>query len=86
MISPLDHFMSVSQSTYESIVGFGIMGSMKEISDDMNFGFILHFSYSINRCFEGWGNILRSKYDKDSTFRKKDFTNNFLGYYTDNVS
>ena len=30
-----------------------------------------------------WGQHLRTYYNKPSTYRKSDFSNNYLGYWTD---
>ena len=38
----------------------------------MSFGFLVHFSDSINRGFEEWGNIMRKKYNKNTEYREKD--------------
>lgn len=35
---------------------------------------------------EEWGQILLKYYSKDTTFRDKDFTANYLSYWTDNGS
>lgn len=38
----------------------------------------------INKAMEGWGSILQKFYQKSPTTLQNDFTNNYLGYWTDN--
>lgn len=84
IISPLNNFMVASDSKMGSSVGFGIMGSMKQVEPGMNFDFILHLSDSINKGFEEWGNLMRTYYNKTYDKLARDITNNYLGYWTDN--
>ena len=31
-----------------------------------------------------WGNVMRTFHGRDESFKNSEFTNNYLGYYTDN--
>lgn len=39
-----------------------------------------------SKAMEEWGQVLLKYYSKDTTFRDKDFTANYLSYWTDNGS
>ena len=36
------------------------------------------------QAIAGWGEVLRSYYNRHTAFRDSDLSNNYLGYYTDN--
>ena len=55
------------------------MGSMGYIPKGESYEFILHVEDSINEAMEKWGKILLKKYNKGSSYRKSDFSINYLG-------
>jgi hypothetical protein len=64
---------------------FGVLGSVKEIEKGLYFDFLVSIGDSINGVFENWGTQLANKYyKKDRTYTDIDFSNRYLGYWTDN--
>lgn len=57
---------------------------MTSVLPGMQFDWHMHLSDSINKGFEEWGNIMRNYYNKTYDNLNNDFTNNYLGYWTDN--
>ena len=47
---------------------------------------VYYSSEGINKAMEGWGSSLQTFYEKKALTLQTDFTNNYLGYWTDNVS
>ena len=61
------------------------MGGVNEIPNNYSVDFIIYYGANgINNAMEGWGSTLRKFYQKGDFPRENDFTNNYLGYWTDN--
>jgi hypothetical protein len=88
VIAPLNNFFVASSVPYyspefNSSVGLGVMGSVEEIEAHTTFDFIVQIGSGVNEAADTWGQIMRSYYNKGDSYRKSDFTNNYLGYWTD---
>ena len=90
VISPANTFMSASQATWSPesskspAVGFGISGSVNDVPNLYFYKTILVAGQNITGTMLKWGRLLRMLYEKEDTYRKSDFSINYLGYWTDN--
>lgn len=87
VISPFDHFMAASywHNTVDQTINWGIMGRVGSIPQDYTFSTVIFYeSHGINKAVEGWGELLRLKYNRKSSSRDLDPSVNYIGYYTDN--
>ena len=90
VISPANTFMAASQSTWQPktssspAVGFGIISSVDTVPPEYYFKTVIVGGQNVTGTMETWGGLLRALYKKDDTTRRNDFTNNYLGYWTDN--
>eukprot|EP00731_Ephydatia_muelleri_P018789 Em0011g829a len=90
VISPANTFMAASQSTWQPktssspAVGFGIISSVDTVPPEYYFKTVMVGGQNVTGTMETWGELLRALYKKDDTARRNDFTNNYLGYWTDN--
>ncbi|XP_041369682.1 uncharacterized protein LOC121383654 [Gigantopelta aegis] len=90
IISPASKFMSASM-WHESLFGiggtvhWGIMGYADPIPPEHQLDIIIYYgAEGINKAFEGWGEYLRSRYNRHQRFVDSDLTVTHLGYWTDN--
>ncbi|XP_046561027.1 uncharacterized protein LOC124270048 [Haliotis rubra] len=89
ILSPASTFMAANLWYQTSSTGnnlyWGIMGGVSDITPGFETSTILFYSnQGINKGFVSWGQILQKMYERDNSFVKSDFTNNYLGYWTDN--
>ncbi|XP_048245188.1 uncharacterized protein LOC124119100, partial [Haliotis rufescens] len=89
ILSPASSFMSANlwrQKTKNgSNLYWGTMGGVTDVPANFETSTILFFSnQGINKGFVSWGQILQKLHGRDNSFVKSDFTNNYLGYWTDN--
>ena len=90
VISPANTFMSASQATWSPesskspAVGFGISGSVNDVPNLYVYKTVLVAGQNITGTMLKWGHLLRMLYGKEDTYRKSDFSINYLGYWTDN--
>lgn len=90
VISPANTFMTASQSTWQPktssspAVGFGIISSVDTVPPHYYFSTVLVGGQNVTGTMDTWGQLLRTLYKKDDTTRRNDFSNNYLGYWTDN--
>ncbi|KAK7089407.1 hypothetical protein V1264_024716 [Littorina saxatilis] len=90
VISPANRFMAASNwhsdnSEDGHLLQYGIMGGVTTVPANTVMEFIVYYSSGgINRAFEGWGSYLRQAYQRTDYYVRNDFTNNYLGYWTDN--
>ncbi|XP_064616875.1 uncharacterized protein LOC135480876 [Liolophura sinensis] len=88
IISPFSQFMAAS-NWHDGVLGgsvyWGIMGDVDRVPAGFTMETIVYYGNAgINKAFQGWGDILRTKYGKSSSYKRSDFTINYLGYWTDN--
>ncbi|XP_071115644.1 uncharacterized protein [Haliotis cracherodii] len=89
ILSPASSFMSANLWRQNTSTGsnlyWGTMGSVTDVPANFETSTILFYSnQGINKGFVSWGQILQKWYGRDNSFVKSDFTNNYLGYWTDN--
>lgn len=90
VISPANTFMAASQSSWQPktssspAVGFGIISSVDTVPPKYVFKTVVVGGQNVTGTMETWGELLRIWYRKDDSIRRNDFTNNYLGYWTDN--
>jgi len=91
VISPANTFMSASQASWSPksskspAVGFGITGSVSYVPKLYVYKTVLVAGQNVTGTMLKWGHLLRKLYGKeDDTYRKSDFSINYLGYWTDN--
>ncbi|XP_046561028.1 uncharacterized protein LOC124270049 [Haliotis rubra] len=88
ILSPASTFMSANlmyqKTDTLANIYWGTMGGVTNVPANFETSTILVFSnQGINKGFVSWGQILQKMYRRDDSFVKSDFTNNYLGYYTD---
>ncbi|KAK7102304.1 hypothetical protein V1264_020541 [Littorina saxatilis] len=92
IISPASNFMAVSnwyqRQTSDGdtcTLSYGIMGGVDTVPAGFSVDFIVYYSsQGVNQAFAGWGEHLRTVYERTDTYVLDDLTINYLGYYTDN--
>ncbi|XP_048245597.1 uncharacterized protein LOC124128193 [Haliotis rufescens] len=89
ILSPASTFMSANLWQQTTSTGsnlyWGIMGGVSDMVPEFETSTILFYSnQGINKGFVSWGQILQKMYGRDNSLVKSDFTNNYLGYWTDN--
>jgi hypothetical protein len=89
VLSPLSHFMATSVSqrkrASESVLEYGVMGSMSTIPANYMQSFIVFYSSrGINDGIREWGETMQRAFNRTNQYRLNDLTINYLGYYTDN--
>ena len=89
ILSPLSRFMATSLSqrntTRDSMLEYGVMGSMSSIPANYMHSFIVFYSpRGINEGIREWGQTMRRAFNRTDEYRRSDITINYLGYYTDN--
>jgi hypothetical protein len=89
VLSPFSHFMATSLSqrnnTRDSILEYGVMGSMSSIPANYMHSFIVfYFPRGVNEGLREWGQTMQKAYNRTNQHRLNDLTINYLGYYTDN--
>lgn len=89
VMSPLNTFMSAATTSWlvddeTPALGFGIISTVDKIPKGYAYETILVAGQNVTGTMDSWGELLRSKYKKDDSFRKRDYSINYLGYWTDN--
>ncbi|CAF1513373.1 unnamed protein product, partial [Adineta ricciae] len=85
VLSPFSRFMATSLSQTDSILEYGVMGSMLTIPANYNHSMIIFYSPNgINEGVREWGTMMRKAHNRTTEHRLNDLTINYLGYYTDN--
>ncbi|KAK3600159.1 hypothetical protein CHS0354_012282, partial [Potamilus streckersoni] len=87
IISPFSQFMASSlwhDGLYGGSVYWGIMGDVESVPPNFQYDTIVYYANGISKAFEGWGEVLRTWYNRDDAYVKSDLTINYLGYWTDN--
>ncbi|CAL1547276.1 unnamed protein product [Lymnaea stagnalis] len=88
VISPLSQFMAASNqfSKTKQEISYGIMGPVDNVPSNYSIDFIVYYSdKGINQAMQGWGQFLKTFYQKDLYHRISGISLNYLGYWTDNV-
>ncbi len=86
VISAFSNFMAHNQyyDTDNSILYYGVMGSVQSIPAGYVIETIIYAGEGINSVMLGWGDVLLQQYGKERDAYKRDFTLRYLGYSTDN--
>jgi len=89
VLSPLSHFMATAlnqrNKPSESILEYGVIGSMSLIPANYIYSFIVFYSpRGVNEGLREWGGAMRRAFNRTNVNRLNDLTINYLGYYTDN--
>jgi hypothetical protein len=90
VMAPATDFMSANQATFtdpvtgEKTLAFGPLSSITELPQGYTFSTILVAGDNVTDAMMLFGNSLKTLYGKDDSYRKTDFTINYLGYWTDN--
>ncbi|XP_050418345.2 uncharacterized protein LOC126831737 [Patella vulgata] len=87
IISPFSEF-TATNTFFDSEAGsisWGLKGGIEEVPENFLQQYIVMYSPDgINAAFREWGDVMRSYYNRPSSYRESDLTNNYLGYWTDN--
>ena len=90
VISPLTNFIEATQGTWypksanAPAVGIGLIGTVDSVPPKYAFKSVLVAGENITGTMAKWGSLMRRMYSKDSSYRKTDYSINYLGYWTDN--
>ncbi|CAH1786227.1 unnamed protein product [Owenia fusiformis] len=87
VISSFNHFMTSQRQHNSSLdsLSWGLVGNVSVVPPGFKYETIIYYSDDgINKAMEGWGEMLRKKYNKNLDARNRDLTLNYLGYWTDN--
>ncbi len=90
VISPLDTFMSASMASYipsgskVPIFGLGIVSDVTSVPKGYTMESVIVAGHNVTGTMAKLGKLLRTKYKKDETYKQRDLSINYLGYWTDN--
>jgi hypothetical protein len=90
VMAPASDFMSANQATFtddatgDKTLTFGPLSSITELPAAYIFSTVLVAGNNVTHSMELFGYFLRTIYQKDDSYRRSDFTINYLGYWTDN--
>jgi hypothetical protein len=89
ILSPFSHFMATSltqrNTTLDSVLEYGVMGSMSTIPANYMHSFIVFYStHGINEGIREWGQMMQRAFNRTNEYRLNDLAVNYLSYYTNN--
>ena len=85
--SPFPNFfqstwMPMNNKSYA--LGFGLINTIDQVPPGYVYKTVLVGGQNVTGTMATWGHLLRKFYNKPESFRRSDFSINYLGYYTDN--